>query len=80
MFSQDIIFIHDRYIKGNNLFKFVYKNKKGKKFWLHVKIGRGGTKLYYFSKDPRNAVNLPPGYVVVESARTGLPILRKRKK
>ena len=58
---------------------FVYKNKKGEKFWLHCKEGRGGTKLFYFSKDPRNAIKLPPGYVVVENKKTGLPVLRKKK-
>lgn len=58
---------------------FVYKNKKGEKFWLHVKEGRGRTKLFFFSKDPRNSINLPKGYVIVENQKTGLPVLRKCK-
>jgi|YelNatPaOPRAMG01_1025707.scaffolds.fasta_scaffold186589_2 hypothetical protein len=57
-----------------------YVNKQKKKFWLHSKVGRGGTVLYYFSTDPVNSIPIPPGYVVVESKRTGLPILKKFRK
>jgi hypothetical protein len=58
---------------------FVYKSKKtGQKYWLHVKI-RGNSKVYYFSKDPANALfSLPWGYEVVENPKTGLPFLRRK--
>jgi len=61
------------------IFGYCYKNKKGEKFWLHRKIGRGGNVIYYFSKEPAGAIALPPGYVVVENPRTGLPVLKKIK-
>ncbi len=56
---------------------FTYTNKRGVKFWLHSKIGRGGTILYYFSKDSRDAISKPSGYVVVESPTTSLPVLKR---
>lgn len=57
---------------------FVYKTKKGQKFWLHMKE-KGRAKLYYFSKDPTGALNsLPRGYEVVENPKTGLPFLKKK--
>ncbi len=59
---------------------FIYTSKKtGKKFWLHMKK-RGNATLYYFSKDPTNALkSLPPGFEVVENPTTGMPFLRKKK-
>jgi hypothetical protein len=58
---------------------FVYKSKKtGQKYWLHVKV-KGNSKIFYFSKDPANAIfDLPWGYEVVENPKTGLPFLRKK--
>jgi hypothetical protein len=56
---------------------FIFKNKKGKKFWLHIKI-KGKSKIYYFSKDPKGAINsIPKGYEVFEEPKTGLPFLKK---
>lgn len=52
--------------------------KDGRQYFLHEKDGRGGTRLYYFSKSPEGAISLPDGYEVVESQR-GLPLLRKVK-
>jgi len=58
---------------------YVYKNKHGQKFWLHMKE-RGKVKLYYFSKDPVGALNdLPRGYEVVENPVTGMPFLKKKE-
>ena len=49
---------------------FVYKTKKGQKFFLHA-TQRGKVKLFYFSKDPAGAINsLPAGYEVVENIYT----------
>ncbi len=50
-----------------------YKNSRGKVYYLHKK-----GKLYYFSQEPENAVELPEGYVIVENTRTGLPMLKKK--
>ncbi len=57
---------------------FSYTNKKGEKYWLH-RTTKGRVTLYYFSKDPRDAIPLPPGFIVVENPHTGLPVLKKRR-
>jgi hypothetical protein len=54
---------------------YSYKNKKGEKFYLHMSEKKRN--IYYFSKDPAGSIDLPIGYEVVESPRTGLPVLRK---
>lgn len=57
---------------------FVYKNKKKKNFWLHLRI-RGKTKLYYFSNNPKDALgSLPKGFEVFEDPESGLPFLKKK--
>lgn len=60
---------------------YVYKTKKSKKkekYYLHMKK-KGKRILYYFSKDPTDALRgLPAGYEVVENPNTGLPMLRKK--
>jgi len=40
---------------------------------------RGGRiqRIFFFSKDPSGAIDMPEGYEVVESKRTGLPFLKK---
>lgn len=56
---------------------FKYKNKAGEIWYLHMKIGRGGNLIFYFNKDPIDALeDIPPGYVVVE-AKNGVPMLKK---
>ncbi|MCD6434730.1 MAG: hypothetical protein J7L14_03890 [Candidatus Diapherotrites archaeon] len=57
---------------------FSYKNKKGITYYLHVKEGRGGTPLYYFSREQNNAIDLPSGYVVKENKQTGMPYLKRK--
>ncbi|MEK6843786.1 MAG: hypothetical protein AABY04_04815 [Candidatus Micrarchaeota archaeon] len=59
---------------------YSYVNKKGQRYFLHVNLGRGGTKLYYFSKDPKESISLPADKAVVESPRTALPIVKKKFK
>lgn len=60
--------------------------KSGVTYWLHLKeVERksdgGITKLYYFSKDPKGAIDaVPEGRVVMENERTGLPILGSKNK
>ena len=57
--------------------------KSGRTYYLHSKnvTLRGGKRqtIYYFAgKAASNAVNtLPSGYRVIESQRTGLPLLKK---
>ncbi|MDO5561382.1 MAG: hypothetical protein Q4G02_01240 [bacterium] len=64
---------------------FSYTNAKGQTYFLHtkdvtLKNGRVQT-IYYFARDERpgslNAV--PAGYQVVETTRTGMPVLKKAK-
>lgn len=58
---------------------FIYKNKKGKKFWLHMKQ-RGKGVLYFFSKKPEGAINdLPKGFAVIENEKTGMPMLKRKE-
>jgi len=57
---------------------YIYKNRKGKKFWLHVRK-KGKSTIYFFSKDPRGAINsLPRGFTVVENPKTGLPFVKRK--
>lgn len=58
---------------------YSYKNSKGEVWYLHMTRGRNGVPIYYFSRDPVDAVPLPSGYVVVENPRTGVPFLKKLK-
>jgi hypothetical protein len=64
----------------------VKSKKSGKMYNLHSKdvklAGNRLQKIYYFAGDVGpNALNaLPAGYEVIENARTGLPMLRKKKK
>lgn len=58
---------------------YIYKSKKGQKYYLHMSK-KGNRVLYYFSKDPADALPaVPAGYEVVENPKTGLPMLRKKK-
>ena len=65
---------------------FSVKSKKsGKTYYLHTQEVelRSGRKqrIYFFAGDKRAGVllDLPVGYEVTENARTGLPMLRKKK-
>ncbi len=61
--------------------------KSGKTYYLHTKevtlAGGRKQKIFYFAGeiDKQTAVNeMPAGYEVMENSRTGLPMLRKKKK
>lgn len=62
---------------------YSYKNKKGDTYYLHYKdvTLRGGRqqRIYFFARDVRsNALDaVPAGYKVVETERTGMPVLKK---
>jgi hypothetical protein len=57
--------------------------KSGRTFYLHCKevTLRGGRKqtIYYFAGEAKEGAidSLPPGYIVGENSKTGLPILKK---
>ncbi len=63
---------------------FEFTNKKGVKYYLHSKDVnlKGGRKqrIFFFARDVRpGAMNeLPEGYKVIETAKTGMPILKKK--
>jgi hypothetical protein len=62
---------------------FTYTNSRGQKYVLHRRVTNAGSSkeraLHYFSREQRpEAIDeLPSGYQVVESPRTGLPLLKK---
>jgi len=62
---------------------YSYTNKKGVKYYLHKKdvTLRGGRKqtIYYFARDVRDEAidKVPDGYKVMETERTGMPVLKK---
>ena len=58
---------------------FSHKNSRGQTYWLHSREGRGGAKLFFFSKSQEDSVDLDEKYEVFENPRTGLPMVRKRK-
>ena len=64
----------------------VKSKKSGKMYHLHSKevklAGDRKQRIYYFAGDVgKEALNeLPAGYEVIENERTGLPMLRKKKK
>lgn len=62
---------------------YAVKSKKtGQDYYLHAREtdSRGGKRLlYFFSKEVKEGVleSLPAGYVVTESEKTGLPLLKR---
>jgi len=62
---------------------FAFTNKKGVKYYLHSKKVnlKGGREqvIYYFARDIRPGAleAVPAGYKVIETAKTGMPILKK---
>ncbi len=64
---------------------FSYTNAKGQTYFLHtkdvtLKNGRVQT-IYFFARDQRPGFleAVPAGYTVVETTRTGMPVLKKAK-
>ena len=62
---------------------YTYTNSKGQTYILHykdvtLKNGRQ-QRIYYFARDERDGAldEVPEGYEVVETKRTGMPVLRK---
>ena len=62
---------------------YSHTNSKGQQYYLHMKdvTLKGGRlqRIYFYARDIREgAVDaLPAGYITVENANTGLPVLKK---
>ncbi|MBN2199088.1 MAG: hypothetical protein JW747_04490 [Candidatus Aminicenantes bacterium] len=63
---------------------YAHTNSKGMTYFLHSRevTLRGGRKqkIFFFAKDvrPDALESLPEGYTVQETAKTGMPILKKK--
>lgn len=62
---------------------YAYTNSKGQTYYLHMKDvtlknGRQQT-IYFFARDIREGAldAVPAGYTVIETERTGMPVLKK---
>jgi hypothetical protein len=63
---------------------YSYVNKKGQTYYLHtkdvtLKNGRKQT-IFFFAREvkPQGALDaVPAGYKVIETSRTGMPVLKK---
>jgi len=58
---------------------YTHKNSREITYWLHGREGKGGAKLFFFSKDQNDSIDLPEGMEVFENPRTSLPMLRRKK-
>jgi hypothetical protein len=65
---------------------YAYKNSKGQTYYLHtrevtLKNGRV-QRIYFFARDIRDGAlqEVPAGYQVVETERTGMPVLKRAAK
>lgn len=58
---------------------FSFTNSKGKIYYLQLREGKGGAKLFFFSKDPSNVIDLPEGFEVFENPKTSLPVVKRKK-
>lgn len=62
---------------------YSFKNSKGQTYYLHSKdvTLRGGRQqtIYYFAREVKaGAIDaVPAGYKVMETKRTGMPVLKK---
>ncbi len=62
---------------------FAHTNSKGQQYFLHQRdvTLKGGRvqRIYFFGREAKEGAvdSMPAGYVIVENARTGLPILKK---
>jgi hypothetical protein len=64
---------------------FQFKNSRGSVYFLHHKEVelKGGRKqvIFYFGKEVKAGAldQVPEGYEVAETERTGMPVLKKKK-
>jgi hypothetical protein len=63
---------------------YEFMNSKGVAYYLHAKdvTLKGGRqqKIFFFARDVRPGAldGVPDGYMVVETTKTGMPILKKK--
>lgn len=63
---------------------YEFTNSKGVNYYLHFKDVnlKGGRiqRIYYFARDVRSGSldDVPEGFRVIETERTGMPILKKK--
>jgi len=59
----------------------VYSKQRGITYYLHKKLaGRGKSHyIYFFSKDPDGAIDIPPYLEVVMNSK-GFPLVRRKGK
>jgi len=61
------------------MYTHVYK-KTGQTVYLHRMLSRTKKSfVWYFNKDAKEAVDLPENFEVIESPRSGYPLVRKRR-
>jgi len=61
------------------MFTYIHKNT-GKTLYLHRKASPlKKSFIWYFSEDPKDAVDLPPFFEVVENPITKYPFVKKKK-
>jgi len=58
---------------------YSHKNSRGITYWLHTREGKGGARLFFFSKDQNDSTDLPEGMEVFENPRNSLPMVRRKK-
>ena len=62
---------------------FTHTNSKGQLYYLHSRDvtlkGVRQQRIFFFGREAKEGAidALPAGYIIVENARTGLPILKK---
>ena len=57
---------------------YSHKNSKGQTYWLHNRVTPKGAKLFFFSKDEKDSIDLPDIYQVIEGP-TGLPMVKTKQ-
>jgi hypothetical protein len=58
---------------------YCFKNKRKEKWYIHKYEEENGRRLiYYLSKDSKGAIEIPTGFEVVESPKSGIPVMRKK--
>jgi hypothetical protein len=65
---------------------FAHTNKKGQTYYLHERMVtlRGNNRqqrIFFFSREQKDGAldSIPDGYQVVETASSGLPVLKKKE-
>lgn len=57
---------------------YQHTNSRGQTYWLHMRKGKGGATLFFFSKDSSESIDLPAEFTVIENTKTGLPLIKRK--